>query len=451
MSARGFLLSAVFMVGLLFIYATLPTSNPSPSLVPFSAMITSPQTNGTFPARPAAFGPSLPSLLPDDGSSSDDEGDSDGTAPPAAFSGPLYVLESHGCLSRSSDSSVEAAPDLRDKIALVLRGECSFYEKVLNLQSWGAAAVIVGDIEGARGLLTMSAKGDTHKIRIPSFFVSHSSYVQLALLDTVSIIPSQPPSPVLDTLLFLLVSPLLSLSLIYALLIFHRRYKRMRDRAPKAFVENLPTRIWGTETNNTNGREKLWGSAAECVICLEDYVPGQSRVMQLPCGHEFHSTCITPWLTLRKRTCPICKRDVTNANEQLPLLTPIPEAGDPDLEESRQQHLQQQQIAELQTGSSSSSTHRHNLIDLNDGDEIDDLYDSSSSVRLENMTPSSEQPSFMLDEPEAASSSLASALCPSTPSSPTVDSAPVVVIESPTEETEASASTSSSSSSPSSS
>ncbi|KAK9322595.1 hypothetical protein V1517DRAFT_307868 [Lipomyces orientalis] len=439
MSARGFLLSAVFMVGLLFIYATLPTSTPSPSLVPFSAVITSPQTNVSFPARPAAFGPSLPSLLPDDGSSSDDDGNSDGTVPSASFSGPIYVLESHGCVSRSSVSPVEAAPDLRDKIALVLRGECSFYEKVLNLQSWGAAAVIVGDVEGARGLLTMSAKGDTHKIRIPSFFVSHSSYVQLAVLDTVSIIPSQPPSPVLDTLLFLLVSPLLSLSLIYALLIFHRRYKRMRDRAPKAFVENLPTRIWGTEAN-TNGREKLWGSAAECVICLEDYVPGQSRVMQLPCGHEFHATCITPWLTLRKRTCPICKRDVTNAaGEQVPLLASPPEAGDPDLEESRQQHLQQQQIAELH--SSGSSSRRQDLIELNDGDEIDDLYDSSSSVRLENLTSSSGR-SSMMDEPETASRSLPAALRPSMPSSPTVESSSHVVIEASTGASEASSSSS---------
>ncbi|KAK9241211.1 hypothetical protein V1525DRAFT_423013 [Lipomyces kononenkoae] len=434
MSARGFLLSAVFMVGLLFIYATLPTSNPSPTLVPFSALITSPQTNVTFPARPAAFGPSLPSILPGDGSSTDDTGDSDATVPSNAFTGRLYVLESHGCISRTSDSSGEPVPDLRDKIALVMRGECSFYEKVLNLQSWGAAAVIVGDVEGARGLLTMSAKGDTHKIGIPSFFVSHSSYVQLGQLHTVSIIPAQPPSPVLDTLLFLLVSPLLSLSLIYALLIFHRRYKRMRDRAPKAFVENLPTRIWGTETNNANGREKLWGSAAECVICLEDYVPGQSRVMQLPCGHEFHSTCITPWLTLRKRTCPICKRDVTNANEQLPLLAPMPEAGDPDLEESRQQHLQQQQIAELQTGSSSSSTSRQNLIELNDEDEIDDLYDSSTSVRLENLTPSSERSSLGLDEPEAASSS---SPCPSTLLLPANESASEAVPKDiPTQPTE---------------
>lgn len=40
---------------------------------------------------------------------------------------------------------------------------------------------------------------------------------------------------------------------------------------------------------------------------------GVSRVMKLPCGHEFHVGCITPWLTTRRRTCPICKGDVVRA------------------------------------------------------------------------------------------------------------------------------------------
>lgn len=51
-------------------------------------------------------------------------------------------------------------------------------------------------------------------------------------------------------------------------------------------------------------------SSVECVVCLEDYVPHVSRVMRLPCGHEFHVDCITPWLVTKRRTCPICKGDV---------------------------------------------------------------------------------------------------------------------------------------------
>ena len=35
--------------------------------------------------------------------------------------------------------------------------------------------------------------------------------------------------------------------------------------------------------------------------------------MSLPCGHEFHADCITPWLVNRRRTCPICKGDVVRS------------------------------------------------------------------------------------------------------------------------------------------
>jgi hypothetical protein len=34
------------------------------------------------------------------------------------------------------------------------------------------------------------------------------------------------------------------------------------------------------------------GRQKECVVCLEEYVDGVSRVMSLPCGHEFHAECM---------------------------------------------------------------------------------------------------------------------------------------------------------------
>jgi hypothetical protein len=39
-------------------------------------------------------------------------------------------------------------------------------------------------------------------------------------------------------------------------------------------------------------RRKYNGRQVECVVCLEEYVDGQSRVMSLPCGHEFHAECM---------------------------------------------------------------------------------------------------------------------------------------------------------------
>ncbi|KAK9463332.1 uncharacterized protein V1516DRAFT_667477 [Lipomyces oligophaga] len=445
MSPRGFLLSTVFCGGLLFVYAFLCQTSHSPSLAPFAAVISSPQTNLTFAARPAAFGPILTTPTPshdsDDDQSHDGDSLEDPATPPAAISGPLYLVRTHACspvLDADADADEPFVPDLKGAIALVLRGECSFYTKVLNLQSWGASAVIVGDIDGVHGLLTMSAKGDTSEVQIPSFFVSHQSYLELALLDSVSIIAASPQSPVLDTLLFLLVSPLLSLSFIYAMLMFHRRLKRMRDRAPKAFVDSLPVRVWGQEdaeevesaaaaaaadiaaaraahSASTSSavpidttispapasttamssaststavspprREKLWGSSAECVICLEDYIPSVSRVMRLPCRHEFHANCITPWLTLRKRTCPICKRDVTTT----------------DLDESSIQ-LEASEDLEAQPASGSSdglsmpsaqaNFAQTPLIDLSDDSDV--LEHANSSVPLVNLPQSSQSDS----------------------------------------------------------
>ncbi|KAJ5989325.1 hypothetical protein N7481_004535 [Penicillium waksmanii] len=190
---------------------------------------------------------------------------------------------------------------------------------------------------------------------------------------------SMSTSPFFDTLLVLVISPLLTLSVVYALLLLRSRIRRRRWRAPKSVVERLPVRTYHTiasisssssssslrnaspgpvtpaspllGSGNLSGaarptrsrsqtiagmtvdssmtpkeekstslqsgsilwRRKYTGRQVECVVCLEEYIDGQSRVMSLPCGHEFHVECITPWLTTRRRTCPICKGDVVRS------------------------------------------------------------------------------------------------------------------------------------------
>lgn len=190
-------------------------------------------------------------------------------------------------------------------------------------------------------------------------------------------------SPFFDTLLVLVVSPLITLTVVYALLLLRSRIRRRRWRAPKSVVDRLPVRTYHTMPSyssssssprspspgssstspllihrphsisgrsrprsrttsgvvntmetakeaNLSGSEKpipgstLWrrkytGRQVECVVCLEEYIDGQSRVMSLPCGHEFHADCITPWLTTRRRTCPICKGDVVRSMSHMNL------------------------------------------------------------------------------------------------------------------------------------
>lgn len=166
-------------------------------------------------------------------------------------------------------------------------------------------------------------------------------------------------SPFLDTLLVLVVSPLVTLTVVYALLLLRSRIRRRRWRAPKSVVDRLPVRVYHTMSNSssttssqittprpssptspllrsisrttlsrnrprsqtTSGvippveasadrssptsspakekvsktpvwRKRYTGRQVECVVCLEEYIDGQSRVMSLPCGHEFHADCM---------------------------------------------------------------------------------------------------------------------------------------------------------------
>lgn len=167
-------------------------------------------------------------------------------------------------------------------------------------------------------------------------------------------------SPFFDTLLVLVVSPLITLTVVYALLLLRSRIRRRRWRAPKSVVERLPVRTYHTMSCSSNSsssqsatppalsptsplseahspsesscprprsrstsivsslvpaapdqavpvltpqrsenrncppatKRKYVGKQIECVVCLEEYVDGQSRVMSLPCGHEFHAECM---------------------------------------------------------------------------------------------------------------------------------------------------------------
>ena len=168
-------------------------------------------------------------------------------------------------------------------------------------------------------------------------------------------------SPFFDTLLVLVVSPLITLTVVYALLLLRGRIRRRRWRAPKSVVDRLPVRTYHTmpsssgstsshlasprasspespllqpsspqsvpsrirpRARTTSGigaavsasldnatakaallqhekataatpwRKRYTGKQVECVVCLEEYVDGQSRVMSLPCGHEFHPECM---------------------------------------------------------------------------------------------------------------------------------------------------------------
>jgi hypothetical protein len=52
---------------------------------------------------------------------------------------------------------------------------------------------------------------------------------------------------------------------------------------------------------------KIRDHIKECIICFEEFKPGQS-VIELKCNerHFFHSPCLERWLK-QKLECPLCK------------------------------------------------------------------------------------------------------------------------------------------------
>ncbi|KAL8835054.1 MAG: hypothetical protein Q9170_003483 [Blastenia crenularia] len=211
-------------------------------------------------------------------------------------------------------------------------------------------------------------------------------------------------SPFFDTLLVLVVSPLITLTVVYSLLLIRSRIRRRRWRAPKPRSQTASSigaavkKSLDKATANASIKHKeiavkpsaknrqYHGKQVECVVCLEEYVDGQSKVMKLPCGHEFHAECITPWLTTRRRTCPICKGDVVRSMAK-PTNTGDQSVASPGFPNAESGDDIQAQAAETSNDSPTAAIPiPRDLNDLEQGDDmaatlVNDPPEASSSRR----------------------------------------------------------------------
>lgn len=198
-------------------------------------------------------------------------------------------------------------------------------------------------------------RGQAHVVSVPERPAAGPSTAETHEGLWVTITPtSMSASPFFDTLLVLVISPLVTLTVVYALLLLRSRIRRRRWRAPKSVVDRLPVRTYhtissqpstgpssprsppspgavtptspllgssreapssgrlrgrsqtisgsvmaagraqcsGERSGSSSHRRRYIGRQVECVVCLEEYIDGQSRVMSLPCGHEFHAECM---------------------------------------------------------------------------------------------------------------------------------------------------------------
>ncbi|KAF9159035.1 hypothetical protein DFQ26_006998 [Actinomortierella ambigua] len=295
MACRG--ASVLLLLNWLFIAAWLIASFQA-----IDASIIVLATNNTYVDRVAAFGPRIPEegiILNLIAVGTFDDGDQFACAP------------------------VKGAPNDKSWVALVERGgDCSFVEKVRNMQASGAGAVIVGDNQRG-GLVTMYARDDTSDVLIPSVFIAQQHYRELRYLDVelgkgflVKLTPDEMDWPIMDVIIFIVFSPAFVIIFLYFLWRVRLRQQRLADLAPTEVVSNLPIKVFYTSKLKEN-------DPLECVICLEDY-KDEDEIRILPCKHEYHVGCIDNWLTTRKKFCPICKRDICTPTESTPLLQSNP-------------------------------------------------------------------------------------------------------------------------------
>ncbi|GMH21796.1 hypothetical protein Nepgr_023638 [Nepenthes gracilis] len=245
--------------------------------------------------------------------------------------GKLYTAEPLDACSPLTNT-VKPGGKSSSPFALIVRGRCSFEEKVRMAQKAGFDAAIVYDNFDSGALVAMA--GNSAGITIHAVFVSRESGAKLrkyAGNDTMKlwIMPNFENSA--WSIMAISFISLLAMSAVLATCFFLRRYRiRHEQTRPSVqefhgmssrLVKAMPSLVF-TAVSEDNC------TASTCAICLEDYRVGD-KLRVLPCRHKFHAFCVDSWLTTWRTFCPVCKRDARTSTGDLPASesTPLLSSG----------------------------------------------------------------------------------------------------------------------------
>ncbi|EFN74498.1 RING finger protein 13 [Camponotus floridanus] len=269
----------------LILYATYSSAD----ILVFSAMARH-QIEEEFRDMPAKFGGIIPS---------------EGIKGMAVYANPANACQ-----------EIQGPPNNTDYhgnwIVLIRRYNCSFEVKVRNAQKAKYNAVIVHNVN-SNELEPMSAKDNTG-ISIPAVFVGDVTGLVIKenyLYDQsyFLLINDDLPFNINTHLLlpFAIVVGICFLIIVIFMIVrcIKDRRRQRRHRLPNSSLKKIPIHKY------TKG-----DPYETCAICLDDYVEGE-KLRVLPCAHAYHSKCIDPWLTKNRRVCPVCKRKVFAADEQV--------------------------------------------------------------------------------------------------------------------------------------
>jgi PA domain-containing protein/RING finger family protein len=150
----------------------------------------------------------------------------------------------HGGLATPESGQYSKPDTSRSSRAAVGKGSRKEHSKSPSLKSWSSKPKEYGASEKSK----QNPKADSSKPKV----VPEPAKPDVKTKQTpphdglwVTLTPTtMSSSPFIDTLLVLVVSPLVTLTLVYALLLIRSRIRRRRWRAPKSVVDRLPIRTY---------------------------------------------------------------------------------------------------------------------------------------------------------------------------------------------------------------
>lgn len=209
-------------------------------------------------------------------------------------------------------------------IALVKRGGCVFENKVNNAVAMNASGIIVYNDRESNNLDKMKLSKSPQSRNMSAVFTYKWKGEELArLLDngtriiakiTIASHCNRPYTNINRTsVLFVSISFIVLMIISLAWLIFYYvqrfRYIHAKDRLSRRLCSAAKKALSKIPTKHIKGEDKeISGDGECCAICIEFYKTSDV-VRILPCKHEYHKSCIDPWL-LEHRTCPMCKMDI---------------------------------------------------------------------------------------------------------------------------------------------
>ncbi|CAA7056987.1 unnamed protein product [Microthlaspi erraticum] len=233
----------------------------------------------------------------------------DGSVTRDGICGALYVADPLDGCSPLLHAAASNWTEERNKFALIIRGECSFEEKLLNAQISGFQAAIVYDNVPNEDLIVM--KLNPLDIRVDAVFVSNGAGETLRKYargrDGECCLYPRSKGSAWTVLAISFFSLLLIITFLLFAFFAPRHWTQWRGRHTRTMrldaklVHSLPC-----FTFTDSGQHK---SGETCAICLEDYRAAESLRL-LPCQHAFHMSCIDSWLTKWGTSCPVCKHDI---------------------------------------------------------------------------------------------------------------------------------------------